>query len=226
MVNAQQMSKPAGPFPSERGLQARRLFRRTGVLSPIALAVGSYLAQEGWYRSFRTGRSINRNGDPLPWYTYACTAFLERRITSSMRVFEYGAGMSSLWYAARVAEVVSVEHDSLWADAVRTQAPPNCDVVLQPELQDYLGAIAGRGPFDIVVVDGQDRAGAAGAALGALKPDGVIVWDNSDWAVFAEVLPRLREQGFRHLPFTGLGPISRQGWETSVLYRDGNCLGI
>jgi hypothetical protein len=217
---------PGRPFPSERGLKARRLFRRSGLLSPVALSLGGYLVQEGWFRSFRTARPIDRNGEPLPWYTYAFKAFLEDRITSSMRVFEYGAGMSSLWYAARVAEVVSVEHDRDWAAELRRDLPANCTLLLEPDADAYVAAIIGHDPFDIVVVDGLERPRAAAAALDGLKDDGVIIWDNSDWPEFAEVLPRLQEHGFRSLDFAGLGPISRAGWRTSVLYRAGNCLGI
>jgi len=217
---------PWRPFPSERGLKARRLFRRSGLLSPIALNVGGYLVQQGWFRSFRTGRPIDRNGAPLPWYTYACKSFLDDRIDSSMRVFEYGAGMSSLWYAARVAEVVSVEHDAEWAAEVRRRLPSNCTLLLEADVDAYVASISGHGPFDIVVVDGLARPRAAAAALDGLKDDGVIIWDNSDWPEFGEVFPLLRAHGFRHIDFAGLGPISRAGWQTSVLYRADNCLGI
>jgi hypothetical protein len=134
--------------------------------------------QEGWFRSFRTARPIGRNGEPLPWYTYACNL------------------------------------------------PVNCTLLLEPDADAYVAAITGRDPFDIVVVDGLERPRAAAAALDGLKDDGVIIWDNSDWPEFAEVLPRLQEHGFRNLDFAGLGPISRAGWRTSVLYRAGNCLGI
>lgn len=217
---------PRRPNPSDRGLKARRLFRRSGLLSPVALSLGGYLVQEGWFRSFRTARPIDRHGEPLPWYTYACKAFLEDRITPSMRVFEYGAGMSSLWYAARVAEVVSVEHDRDWAMELGPDLPANCTLLLEPDVDAYVAAITGRGDFDIVVVDGLERPRAAAAALDGLKHDGVIIWDNSDWPEFGEVLPRLQEHGFRHVGFSGLGPISRAGWKTSILYRSDNCLGI
>jgi predicted O-methyltransferase YrrM len=143
-----------------------------------------------------------------------------------MRVFEYGAGMSSLWYAARVAEVVSVEHDPEWAAEVRRDLPSNCTLLLEPDVDAYVAAITGHVPFDIVVIDGLARTDAAAAAVDGLKDDGVIIWDNSDWPEFGEAYPALHGQGFRRLDFAGLGPISRAGWQTSVLYRDHNCLGI
>jgi precorrin-6B methylase 2 len=205
---------------------ARSLFRRSGVWSPVALASGGYLVDEGWYRSFRSQCSVDRNGDPVPWYTYPCRAFLESRLTRTMRVFEYGAGMSSLWFAGRVGEITSVEHDETWAELVRQRAPANSRVVLAPKPEAYLQAIRDDEPFDMVVVDGEHRSRAAIAALEALKSDGVLVWDNSDLPEFAQTLPAFEDQGFRQLPFAGIGPISRHAWQTSILYRSDNCLQI
>lgn len=224
MVDARQFSKRL--LDSGVGLAVRRISRRSGLASPIALVVGGELVEQGWYRSFRTGQSVDRHGGPLPWYTYPCRAFLEGRLSASMRVFEYGSGMSSLWYAQRVAEVVSVEHDRQWGQMVREQAPSNCKVVLRPNDDTYLQAISEYPPFDVVVVDGMQRPKATIAALNGLKPDGVMLWDNSEWDEFDQVFPILQANGFKRIPFVGLGPVNRFAWETSVLYRDDNCLGI
>ena len=70
------------------------------------------------------------------------------------------------------------------------------------------------------------RPQAAITALDGLKADGVMVWDNSDWDQFEEAFPALQTQGFRRIPFRGLGPVNRHEWETSILYRDEKCLGI
>ena len=191
----------------------------------MAMALGGYLAREGWYRSFATQQAVDRTGNPIPWYTYTCRAFLEPRLKRSMRTFEYGAGNSTLWYADRVAEVVAVEHDAGWAQRVRERVPANCQVVLAYD-NEYVDAAKNFDPFDIVVVDGLRRAATAIAALDNLKPDGVFVWDNSDRPEFGDAFPTLEGQGFRQLPFKGIGPVSRTAWETSILYRTGNCLGI
>ena len=73
-----------------------------------------------WRRSLRPG--ANALSDALPWMTYGAIRFLEGILRSGMRVFEYGAGGSSLFLSPRVAQVVSVEHDPLWADRVREGA--------------------------------------------------------------------------------------------------------
>lgn len=208
-------------------LCARRAFRRSGIGPRVALLFGGGLVDDGWFQSFRDYRAVDRYGMPVPWYTYSFRSFLEPRLTENMRVFEYGAGLSSLWYATRVAQVVSVEHNQDWADILRRKAPSNLQVLLEPDKAAYIEAIRCHEPFDVVVVDGLHRpCSAAFAAKFGLRDSGVIIWDNSDWQDFSDTLPILRDYGFRQIGFLGMGPINRQRWETSVLYRPGNCLGI
>ena len=52
--------------------------------------------------------------DALPWLTFGAIEFLKRRLKQDMKVFEYGSGGSTLFWAAYSKEVVSVEHDSEW----------------------------------------------------------------------------------------------------------------
>jgi len=134
--------------------------------------------------------------------------------------------MSTLWYAQRVESVVSVEHDPDWLRSVVNQAPENCSVLLRTDAVEYVRAIREFDPFDLVVIDGLHRSESVSEGLSRLDPRGVLIWDNSDWPEFIDSYARLENLGFRRLEFRGLGPISRQSWETSILYRPENCLGI
>jgi hypothetical protein len=69
-----------------------------------------------WARSLQTGASpLN---DRRPWITFAAIRFLEKNLKKHMRVYEYGAGGSTVFFAERVKEVISVEHDPVWRDQV------------------------------------------------------------------------------------------------------------
>lgn len=69
-----------------------------------------------WSRSLQTGASpLN---DQRPWITFAAIRFLRNNLRKDMRVYEYGAGGSTLFFAKRVKEVISVEHDPVWRDQV------------------------------------------------------------------------------------------------------------
>ena len=57
--------------------------------------------------------------DGTPWVTYAAINFLSRSLTEQMRVFEWGVGGSTIFFAQRAAELVSVEHDCKWAEDIQ-----------------------------------------------------------------------------------------------------------
>ena len=188
-----------------------------------------YLHQTGWTKSFRTRTSVDKDARPLPWISYPCIAFLEPRVRSDMVVFEYGCGNSTLWWAQRVARVVSCEHDAAWYEKVKKELPANVELVYAPLDDDtgYVGEAARHpGMFDILVIDGRRRVACARNALSALKPSGIILWDNTERDEYREGLDFLRQNGFRHVDFAGMGPITEYASTTSIFYRDGNCLDL
>jgi hypothetical protein len=64
-----------------------------------------------WYWSWKSSPISQER----PWITYLTIEFLEKVLTKEMRVCEYGVGGSTLFYAKRVKELVSVEHEGSWA---------------------------------------------------------------------------------------------------------------
>src|SRR5438105_15804409 len=62
------------------------------------------LRDTGWLLSARLQRPVTKDGDSIPWWTYSATSFVGARLPTSARVWEYGCGNSTLWFAARVAE--------------------------------------------------------------------------------------------------------------------------
>lgn len=122
----------------------------------------------------------------LPWWNVAATreiaAFLSTR--PHARVFEYGAGASTAWLAKRAGAVISVEHDRSWYDKFGPilAAFDTVDLLHRPidaDPRNYVDAIAGRGVFDLIVVDGRRRADCLAAARAHLAPGGLIVFDDS-----------------------------------------------
>jgi hypothetical protein len=199
------------------------------LLTVRSLVEGGYLKDKGWIRSVIGSMPVDASGQPVPWYTYGAIDFLADRVKGGMRVFEYGSGNSTLWWGCRTRHVVSCEHDKAWYDFMKGKIPPNVDYTLIELDVDgrYANAVAGQpAPFDVVVIDGRDRVSCAKASLAALKPDGVIVWDNSDRPDYDAGYRFLLENGFKRLDFWGMGPINAYGWCTSVFYRPQNCFEI
>lgn len=204
------------------------VLRELNLLSSYELRRKGWLRDVGWFESFRTGAPVDAGGRPVPWLTYPAIAFLEGRVHPHFKVFEFGAGNSTMWWSERVTEVVSCEHDPEWYEQIRSRSPKNSRIELR-SLKDgsyvsFIDEFPAR--FDVVVIDGRERNECARRCLPALNASGVILWDNTDRARYAEGLAFLAEMGFRRIDFPGLTPGSIENAQTSILYRSDNCLGI
>ena len=117
-----------------------------------------------------------------PWLVYPATSYIGR-FAPGKRVFEFGSGMSSIWFSDRCREVISVEHDPGWYASISAQAKErkNLTVIHASSKEDYLGAIlrAG-GRFDLILVDGRYRKDCVEMVRSFLSPNGLIVIDNTD----------------------------------------------
>jgi hypothetical protein len=205
------------------------ILRKLDLYSLYSIRRFGLLQEDGWFRSFREEASVDADGKPLPWITYPAIEFLKKRVHPNMSVFEYGSGGSTLWWASRVKEVVSVEHDREWYQKIAPIVPGNVSLTWIELVYggDYSRKITDfKNKFDIVVIDGRDRVNCAMNSISALKPDGVIIWDNSDREEYQQGYQALLKYGFRKIEFIGLAPICPIKAETTIFYRSNNCLGI
>lgn len=205
------------------------ILKRLDLYSLYSLKKIGPLKEDGWFRSVKENRCVDLSGNSLPWLTYPAIEFLKKRVRKNMSVFEYGCGESTYWWAGMVNEVISVEHDREWYEKIRKKLPKN--VSLSYVKLDYDGdyskmvsKYANR--FDIIVIDGRDRINCAMNALIALKPCGIIIWDNSDRIEYEEGFDFLYKNGFRKIEFVGLAPIWNIKQETGIFYRLNNCINI
>ena len=82
-----------------------------------------YLFDIGWFNSFRSKSPVDKFSNPIPWLSYPCIDFLNERLNPNLKLFEYGSGNSTFYYAAKVQKVVSVEHDSAWYKKLNKNIP-------------------------------------------------------------------------------------------------------
>jgi hypothetical protein len=188
------------------------------------------LEELGWMVSRKTKRPVDAKRRPIPWYSYPAIAFLAERVRPDMRVFEFGTGFSTLWWAEHASCITSVEHDERWAKEMGERSPDNAHIAYV-ELERNgaycrSAATSEERPFHVVVIDGRDRVNCARNCLSALRDDGVIIWDNTDRRKYAPGRAFLVDNGFKRLPFAGLGPRVARLWETTVFYRPDNCFEI
>ena len=188
-----------------------------------------YLKETGWIRSVRKGMSVDNNENPIPWFTYPMNDFIDSRLKKDMNVFEYGSGNSTLYFAQKVNHIVSVEHELSWYNLVKKKIPGNVTYIFckTDDSNGYPEVILKSDiDFDIIIIDGRKRVECAKIAICKLKPNGVIIWDNSLRERYSEGLSFLRNRNFKRVDFRGLNPIGVSNTVTSVLYREDNVFNI
>ncbi len=189
----------------------------------------SYLFATGWDKSYKEGKPLDEEGNPVPWMNYPAIGFLKERLRSDMDLFEFGSGFSTLFYARHVRSVTSVEYDEKWYQWICSSAPGNVTVLFRKKDENGLYAHAimeNDRKYDVIVIDGADRPNCLNNSIAALSNEGVIILDDSQREPYRETIDSLMAGGFRVLHFEGLKPCGYKLYRTSVLYRQNNCLGI
>ena len=164
-----------------------------------------------WVRGQRDGASPM--ADESPWMTFPALAFLKEVLRPDMRVFEWGSGGSTLFFARRAKQVVTVEHNAEWAEKVRAACAAHSHVLIEHIPPDDVPPTADFDPtdpaaffssestsfrryathiaafpdahFDLVVVDGRARPSCLQQAIPKLKPGGTLVLDDAERPCYA-----------------------------------------
>ncbi len=85
----------------------------------------------GWTKSSEKQLPVDKDGQPLPWWTYPAIEFVESAASRHDRVFEYGGGHSTLWWSKRVSQVITVDHDQEWVEKISAQLKEPHAIVFQ-----------------------------------------------------------------------------------------------
>ena len=214
--------------PAKRGLRNNALAGSLYAFHQLLFSNKSYLRRLGWWGSFRAKSPVDGRGQPIPWLSYPAIEFLAGRIQPDWNVFEYGSGNSTLWWASRVASVVSCEHDAEWASFIQANQPDNVTLLVKTVEDGAYAAALEPYPesFDVVVLDGVCRSDCVPYIESALKPGGIIVFDNTDRPTNQSATKHLEDSGFKRIDFVGQVPGSVHTDATSVFYRANNCINL
>lgn len=170
----------------------------------------------GQWKTIRDWSSVDKSGAPIPWYTYPTTEFLSHLDLSRFKVFEYGSGNSTLWWAARTKQVTSVEDDELWYQKIKSSLKEqNVEYRLEKNSHKYFTMATD--DFQIFIVDGKYRRECLSHIVNLKKKyNGImLIFDNSDW--YPNTVRFLQEKlGWMQIDFHGYGPINNYTWTTSI----------
>jgi predicted O-methyltransferase YrrM len=175
------------------GRAPRRLTWRQVVNRPLA-----------WYRS--VGRSDART-DRVPWITYGALDFIDSRLRPGMRVLEFGAGGSTLFFADRRADLVTIEHAPEWAEEVSEAVGERADFVwelhlVEPVASEANGALNTTDPDSFASTHRGDEGKSFEDYVRTIDryPDAefdlVLVDGRARASCFKRALPKVRRGGF------------------------------
>jgi predicted O-methyltransferase YrrM len=130
-----------------------------------------------------------------PWLTREAVHLLAQLLRADDIVLEFGSGRSTLWFAHRVRQVTSVEHEASWhargLETLARRGVKNVDLLLRPmDVSESDGANAAYvrvlhsfcdASLEVCIVDGIYRGQCALGAIARIKPGGLIVVDNAGW---------------------------------------------
>lgn len=177
----------------------------------------------------------------LPWWTFASMRLVERFLTlhPSAKVFEYGAGASTLWLAQRAAQVQFVEHDPDWMQVFQPYVAdfPQIEgrlIVPQPnavpqclsgrkgytglDFQEYVSAITATADrYDLIIIDGRARIDCLHQALTRLNTPGLMVFDNAGRRRYRSALQKI---ALPTVPTWGLTPCLPYPESTLLIFSD------
>jgi len=157
-----------------------RFHTQDGRLAPAAAYFTLPIALAQWLQLRLFTRQVER-----PWIPPSATKKIQQRLSPGARVLEIGAGMSTLWLAARCQTLLSIEADRKWFDRLgailAARQIQNVDLQFRwraHEMCDF--STVADGSIDLCFIDGGPRLQCIQAALAKLKPDGWLYVDNTD----------------------------------------------
>ncbi|MFM7759205.1 MAG: hypothetical protein ACKO6J_09755 [Crocinitomicaceae bacterium] len=160
---------------------------------------------------------------PCPWLSPSSVRFLKNHLTKEMSGLEFGSGISTLFTAPKVKQLISVEHDEQWyqliLDRFKNEGITNVDYrfIAQNdsiqfseksfEMTEKLGFEVRKdyvnyymtvesipdNSLDLLLVDGRARPECLYYALPKMKKNGLVILDNSEREHYKIVFEFMKE---------------------------------
>jgi predicted O-methyltransferase YrrM len=168
-------------------------------------------------RPAAAGHISKTGGADEPWLTRDFINIFSSWDTKEWTMFEWGTGASTYWFSQRVKFLVSMDNNPSWFNLTKgileKALITNVDFHLQPlNIVAYYDTILKYSPFDCILIDGRNRVVCSEYAVKNIKPDGIIILDNSERPRYKEIFETLK--GFEHYS-TSNGMWSTDYWRAN-----------
>ena len=181
----------------------------------------------GWKKSFLDGFSQDEDGAALPWMSYPAIEFLQNNLNKNHQIFEFGCGASTLFFAARVKKITSLETNSRWHEITQNKLQQaglkNAKITLMEDglgsdLYENFAKNCGK-KFDFIVIDSLKRFACARNSLDALNLGGSIILDDSERKNYRKIFDFFAEKNFQPQNFLGIAPGQLRIKNTTIFKR-------
>lgn len=178
-------------------------------------------------------KGIDIGDNYIPWIPIKAKLWLDKNLRQDMIIYEYGSGLSTLYFSPKVKKIISIEHDKEWYYKTHTELKEkaqNCEYhLIEPEEIDtgitkpvkkvYMSHLyqklnfrtyvqsVDKFPdkyFDLVFIDGRARIGCILHSVEKIKSGGFLVLDNSD-AKRYKVAHKILKR-YSRIDFYGIAP--------------------
>ena len=140
--------------------------------------------------------------EPAPWIADGAVDYLRTHLTGDSRIFEWGAGASTLWFVSHGATVTSYETEQEWIDLIESHAKGRASIELHaPTDTGY--TVPDLTGYDIVLIDGHRRSDCALHVADLGRSGQIVVFDDSERSAHirgAEALSRRAGSQQWHFP--------------------------
>lgn len=157
--------------------------------------------------------------EKTPWMTIPAINYLERKIKNGARGFEFGSGASTLYFANKGVDLVSIDHNTEWYSKIKNELkvneisnveyflvePKNISNkegvfsskeidYLNKDFSDYAKFILSFPDqyFDFIIIDGRVRVECLKYSISKLKKGGLLVFDNADRLEYKSELMKIK----------------------------------
>lgn len=89
-------------------------------------SISELLEQYPRWKKYLVNKDVFQNA--IPWITFSAIDYLDKHLNQKMKIFEYGGGGSTLFFASRVGELVTIEHNDEWFDGLKETMKKNTSI--------------------------------------------------------------------------------------------------
>jgi len=191
-------------------------------LLPLVQVQRALFFEYGWLRSWWKGKPLDRAGEPLPTLTYPAIDFISQFDFSEASVFEWGSGVSTLWWSRHCRRITTVDPNTEFIPYLQPllTSDLDCPSTSFDTSAEVEALLTRQLPVhDVIIIDnnGPFRWRCAEAATKHLADGGIIILENSDQCLKACKV--LRDAGLTEIDFSGFSPSNAHTHTTSLFFR-------